>query len=1207
MGCNSSKEGKAEPKSKGDGAAGAAAPSRAVSTGARRCHHCGKLFPLAEASGHTVVCEEREVTCHHSWCRKILKQKDLRGHMHDCQQSRRTQCPKCGETFAASELSAHRGICDVVQCEHCVERVIPRMIKYCPNVVLGKLQSNFRVGPFATERLRDKFVQGLSSPIRSSPASLAAHQRAQSQEHVASPLHPPPNGFAAPPNTGQAFSAPPSAPPSASHLTAGQHGPLAMSQSLTLTEGVSSPAGHMTRQISMSSLNQTQRNNINFQTARVQHLWRWAKAKAVLEDLMFRVVWKELDLKKETFSIFKAHDHRILDEEEQRARQKKLKSAAPVQAVEVKAGHYFPAKEDMPITVDILDRVIEDLSNKVPLPYHAVWRTMNDAHNILKACPNITRLSPPEGAKQVEGRWHSGGKVVVVGDLHGQLQDLLCILHEFGNPSERTFYVFNGDFVDRGKYGIEIVVILLLLLIVFPKFVALNRGNHECDYMNEEYGFDVEVQTKYDRNIFKLIQRCFCALPLATVVGTRTFIVHGGIPRNGDVTFDEIDAIQRFRQIPMPEHTQPEEDEIFQDLMWNDPREEAGWIDSERGVGAMFGPDVTKMFLKVNGLELVIRSHEEFQKGHEIHHGGLLMTVFSASNYDGPNSNMGATVTLMGDSSEYSIHTYRCNEEDFLVDDSHPPHMPLNESVAQTPQGFAISRTFSQTSLANTFVSNAPGGSQTHAERFGHFCASLLGNINFLALTHGSALLQPVQLERRTREDVVHEIRDRIYERRHRLLAYFTKIDRTQKGSVWKMEWVETMHQVLNLDLPWFFLRPFFTHTEPLTHRIRYVQFLARFKTGIAALWMPAWSTAAMADLYYRLFGRRRHPVAKALSEHTDPIGYNEFCGLVRQCAESITDSELFHLYVLLCDDGRDDVCFITGPRTVERLKAAADAFDTEAQFDENDSSYCGWDLITMDQLSNVINRLGSSLLHKIFHAKRDTPITTFESFSEGIATVAKGSKRPLDLRPSAMQAIWGFLKQHCVNQAIGVTVDEILLAFSVRDFTSLAERREMYQELTTRLLGDDASTTLRRRYSFTWGGFGPTPPAEFGSPSGASLAVSQRGIPGVTPKLRIQTPSQSFHRETPQPQSQSPHNPGVGTGSQSPNPPGASSSMQVSRNAGSMDDVAAVCGTSLADEDSSHHLRHSPDRSKKESPTASGGAGTATPVRQGSVTEIKH
>jgi Calcineurin-like phosphoesterase len=41
-------------------------------------------------------------------------------------------------------------------------------------------------------------------------------------------------------------------------------------------------------------------------------------------------------------------------------------------------------------------------------------------------------------------------KVTVVGDLHGQLSDLVYLLNKCGMPSATHKYIFNGDFVDRG-------------------------------------------------------------------------------------------------------------------------------------------------------------------------------------------------------------------------------------------------------------------------------------------------------------------------------------------------------------------------------------------------------------------------------------------------------------------------------------------------------------------------------------------------------------------------------------------------------------------------------------------------------------------------------------------------------------------------------------------------------------------------------------
>lgn len=92
----------------------------------------------------------------------------------------------------------------------------------------------------------------------------------------------------------------------------------------------------------------------------------------------------------------------------------------------------------------------------------------------------------------------------------GQLADLLHIVDAAGMPgNNHTKYIFNGDFVDRGEWGVEVMLILLSLLVARPDCVYLNRGNHEDFPICSVYGFQQECCDKYDPVTFALFIEVF--------------------------------------------------------------------------------------------------------------------------------------------------------------------------------------------------------------------------------------------------------------------------------------------------------------------------------------------------------------------------------------------------------------------------------------------------------------------------------------------------------------------------------------------------------------------------------------------------------------------------------------------------------------------------------------------------------------------------
>lgn len=68
-------------------------------------------------------------------------------------------------------------------------------------------------------------------------------------------------------------------------------------------------------------------------------------------------------------------------------------------------------------------------------------------------------------------------RITIVGDVHGQFHDVLEIFKLNGFPSNDNPYLFNGDFVDRGYEGMEIILSLFALKIASPNSIYLNRGN----------------------------------------------------------------------------------------------------------------------------------------------------------------------------------------------------------------------------------------------------------------------------------------------------------------------------------------------------------------------------------------------------------------------------------------------------------------------------------------------------------------------------------------------------------------------------------------------------------------------------------------------------------------------------------------------------------------------------------------------------------
>lgn len=273
---------------------------------------------------------------------------------------------------------------------------------------------------------------------------------------------------------------------------------------------------------------------------------------------------------------------------------------------------------------------------------------------------------------------HISTPVTVVGDIHGQFHDLMEIFH-IGGPAPDTNYLFLGDYVDRGLYSVETIILLVALKLRYPRRIHLLRGNHESRQITQSYGFFTECLNKYGdgSKVWHHLTDLFDYLVLCCIIDDELFCVHGGLSPNVQ-TIDQIKIIDRFREIP--------HDGAMADLVWSDPEElntdsighrEEFYRESSqqfqvspRGAGYTFGRCVVEKFLHTNDMSRIYRAHQLCNEGYQVYFDGLVTTVWSAPNYCYRCGNKASILEL-----------YSTNEFYFNVFEEAPENKLLNDNV----------------------------------------------------------------------------------------------------------------------------------------------------------------------------------------------------------------------------------------------------------------------------------------------------------------------------------------------------------------------------------------------------------------------------------------------------------------------------------------------------------------------------------------------
>ena len=185
----------------------------------------------------------------------------------------------------------------------------------------------------------------------------------------------------------------------------------------------------------------------------------------------------------------------------------------------------------------------------------------------LRAASGMVRISPQQTVN----------RIIVVGDLHGDVESLIHILSE-SEVLNADKIVFLGDYGDRGTNSAEVYYLTLKLKVKYGSRIIMLRGNHEGPpnlpvmphdlplLFNRRFGAGgTEVYTRL-RELWEWLPHC-------ALVEGKYLMLHGGMPVN----------VTSIRDIEYATPTSP----IFAEILWNDPIEGNGYFDSMRGVGTV--------------------------------------------------------------------------------------------------------------------------------------------------------------------------------------------------------------------------------------------------------------------------------------------------------------------------------------------------------------------------------------------------------------------------------------------------------------------------------------------------------------------------------------------------------------------------------------------------------------------------------------------
>lgn len=215
--------------------------------------------------------------------------------------------------------------------------------------------------------------------------------------------------------------------------------------------------------------------------------------------------------------------------------------------------------------------------------------------------------------------------IIFIGDIHSSLHSFIQlinilieddILNNDYKLKDNNKIVFTGDLIDRGPYGMQILLLLFLLVYVNNKGdIIYIKGNHETPEMYNQYGFGSELENENTNSNIKMkIKGIIHRLPMAYFVKKNLDenyyqFCHGGIDELM-INTDEIKNFLNYSRIP----TYNADYKVYNGFLWSDFTEmntPIEGINGNRGINKIYGKDSIRKILDYNNVKCILSGHQD--------------------------------------------------------------------------------------------------------------------------------------------------------------------------------------------------------------------------------------------------------------------------------------------------------------------------------------------------------------------------------------------------------------------------------------------------------------------------------------------------------------------------------------------------------------------------------------------------------------------